>query len=614
MSSLQIYVLAEDRWALHEELGDIDEKAAIEKSERAFISSNVTAVKLIRETYDEEKEANSDVIVFQKSKNDAVMALDKQVKVAQPIPKKKKKKEEKLILPKSPKKRGFFGVLLMALKAMFGGGMSDDEDGEPPVKSVIENKVESDEQKTAGPLDVQHQDTDDGILSGGDEDVVGKGTIAVMNLVTACLTYLHRTNYHRLKGGQFSEYDRFGCCLFLAGAIHHLIEKNTLSEAVEKRIIEKCMALVTNDPKRAMKFAEEFEQYLVTARYQNMYQAGVEVMKRSIEGHHDGGPYLANALEKWNASANSKENDNLVFILFTDIVDTAGYIQEKGDTAGFDMIRVHDKIVRDAIDVHAGREVKHTVDGIMAAFPIAENAVRAAIDIQKAVEDQNGVDPEMNLRLCIGIDGGIPVIDGEDMHGTAVQLAAKLCNKAEEKQILISDIVYKACDEDVFDVTSLGMHKFGGFDEEKEVLRIELGVPSPAVPLPELPEGAIELDVLQPFEGEMPKKEAAKVLASIPELPTEESLTEKTDDPASENIEEKSAEPEEADSSHVFSGALPDDLQDFLSDVAGDSKTKENKDDESDKAEPSSLAGLGIDLDDIPDVPEELKQAMSEDG
>jgi class 3 adenylate cyclase len=54
-----------------------------------------------------------------------------------------------------------------------------------------------------------------------------------------------------------------------------------------------------------------------------------------------------------------------------------------GDEMAMEFLRVHDRIVRDALAAAKGREVKHTGDGIMASFVSAAAAVRCAVQIQR---------------------------------------------------------------------------------------------------------------------------------------------------------------------------------------------------------------------------------------
>ena len=69
-------------------------------------------------------------------------------------------------------------------------------------------------------------------------------------------------------------------------------------------------------------------------------------------------------------------------VMFTDIVGSTEMTSTLGDDAAMAMLGVHDRIVRDALVANRGREVKHTGDGIMAAFISAAGAVRCACQIQ----------------------------------------------------------------------------------------------------------------------------------------------------------------------------------------------------------------------------------------
>ena len=63
-------------------------------------------------------------------------------------------------------------------------------------------------------------------------------------------------------------------------------------------------------------------------------------------------------------------------MLFTDICGSTAFTERLGDRASTDLVREHDRIVRGRIEAHAGREIKHTGDGIMACFDTPSVAVR----------------------------------------------------------------------------------------------------------------------------------------------------------------------------------------------------------------------------------------------
>src|SRR4051812_16303536 len=73
-----------------------------------------------------------------------------------------------------------------------------------------------------------------------------------------------------------------------------------------------------------------------------------------------------------------KKDSGVRTILFTDIVDSTAMCSRHGDDAAIAMLGTHDHIVRVAVGANFGREVKHTGDGIMAAFNSAAGAVKAA--------------------------------------------------------------------------------------------------------------------------------------------------------------------------------------------------------------------------------------------
>jgi class 3 adenylate cyclase len=127
-------------------------------------------------------------------------------------------------------------------------------------------------------------------------------------------------------------------------------------------------------------------------------------------------------------------------VMFTDIVGSTAMAIRLGDESAVEMVRAHDAIVRRALRDRGGREVKHTGDGIMASFDDVAAAVECARAIQQAFQAFNRDSAEL-LSVRIGIDAGDPVEDGNDLFGTTVNLAARLCQSADPETILISSTV-----------------------------------------------------------------------------------------------------------------------------------------------------------------------------
>ena len=125
-------------------------------------------------------------------------------------------------------------------------------------------------------------------------------------------------------------------------------------------------------------------------------------------------------------------------IMFTDMVDSTAMTEELGDEAAMELVNAHDGIVRAALDEFEGREVKHLGDGIMASFVSAVCAVRAACRIQGDIVRFRDERPHLPLALKIDAAAGEPVEQGNDLFGSTVQLASRLCGEAAAGQIIVS--------------------------------------------------------------------------------------------------------------------------------------------------------------------------------
>jgi class 3 adenylate cyclase len=132
-------------------------------------------------------------------------------------------------------------------------------------------------------------------------------------------------------------------------------------------------------------------------------------------------------------------------VLFTDIVESTNFTQSLGDDAAMALLGVHDVIVRDALAALGGREVKHTGDGIMASFVSPAGAVRCAIQIQRELARHEKANPEHAFKVRVGAAAGEPVEQNNDLFGSTVQLAARLCDHAQPEQILVSNAIAELC-------------------------------------------------------------------------------------------------------------------------------------------------------------------------
>jgi class 3 adenylate cyclase len=160
-------------------------------------------------------------------------------------------------------------------------------------------------------------------------------------------------------------------------------------------------------------------------------------------------------------------------VLFTDIVESTSLTQKLGDDAAMEFLRIHDEIVRDALTGSKGREVKHTGDGIMASFVSAAAAVRCAAQIQRELARRAREQDNHSIQVRIGGAAGEPVERNNDIFGSTVQLAARLCSHAEPEQILVSSVVAELCIGKGLTFRPLGEVSLRGFDRPVNVHAVD---------------------------------------------------------------------------------------------------------------------------------------------
>src|SRR5215475_8103046 len=125
--------------------------------------------------------------------------------------------------------------------------------------------------------------------------------------------------------------------------------------------------------------------------------------------------------------------------------DVAGYSRLMGsDEEGtLERLKTHRReLIDPKIREHRGRIVKTTGDGMLAEFPSVVDAMRCAVEIQRGMVDRNVEVPEdKRITFRIGINLGDVIIDGDDIYGDGVNIAARLEALAEPGGICISRVV-----------------------------------------------------------------------------------------------------------------------------------------------------------------------------
>jgi adenylate cyclase len=140
--------------------------------------------------------------------------------------------------------------------------------------------------------------------------------------------------------------------------------------------------------------------------------------------------------------AEERVERRLAAILAADVV---GYsrltgIDEAGTRARFN--EQFGDFVQPGIDHHRGRLVKTMGDGFLVEFGSVVDAVQCATDIQNAVALREASEPDdRKMMLRMGIHLGDVIVEGDDIHGDGVNIAARLEGVADPGGILVSAMV-----------------------------------------------------------------------------------------------------------------------------------------------------------------------------
>ncbi len=157
----------------------------------------------------------------------------------------------------------------------------------------------------------------------------------------------------------------------------------------------------------------------------------------------------------------------LAAILASDVVGYSRLIRadEDGTLAALKGLRAD--IIDPTIAEHNGRIVKLMGDGMLAEFASVVDAVRAAVETQRAIAERNADIPEeRRIEFRVGINLGDVVIDGDDIQGDGVNVAARLEGLAEPGGICVSGMVYEGV-RDRIDIPFVDM----GEQEIKNIAR-----------------------------------------------------------------------------------------------------------------------------------------------
>jgi class 3 adenylate cyclase len=149
-------------------------------------------------------------------------------------------------------------------------------------------------------------------------------------------------------------------------------------------------------------------------------------------------------------------------LLVTDIVNSTARASELGDGAWRDLLARHNLAVRTRLDRFRGREVATTGDGFIAIFDGAERAIRAAQEICRAASD-------IGLELRAGVHTGELQLEGDNVRGVAVHIAARVADLAGAGEVVASSATRELLAGSDIGFTDRGLQELKGLSEPRRV-------------------------------------------------------------------------------------------------------------------------------------------------
>jgi adenylate cyclase len=147
---------------------------------------------------------------------------------------------------------------------------------------------------------------------------------------------------------------------------------------------------------------------------------------------------------------------------------------------------------------HHGRIVKTTGDGLLVEFASVVDAVRCAVEVQQAMpERETGVGAEGRIELRIGINLGDVIVEGDDLYGDGVNIAARIEALADAGGVFVSNTVHDHVrDRLPFVFEDLGEQQVKNIARPVRVYRVRdvtvaKSPAPPALPLPDKPSIAV---------------------------------------------------------------------------------------------------------------------------
>jgi adenylate cyclase len=165
--------------------------------------------------------------------------------------------------------------------------------------------------------------------------------------------------------------------------------------------------------------------------------------------------------------------------------DVQGYsrLMDEDEEATLHTLQAHREVTDNLLHQHRGRIVGTAGDSVLAEFASVVDAVRCAVEIQQQLKVRNAELPEhRRMEFRIGINLGDVMVDGEQIYGDGVNVAARLQSLADAGGIFIAGTVYDQIENKLpLQYEYLGEQAVKNIAKPVRIYRVRIEIPSPLV-------------------------------------------------------------------------------------------------------------------------------------
>jgi class 3 adenylate cyclase/streptogramin lyase len=160
--------------------------------------------------------------------------------------------------------------------------------------------------------------------------------------------------------------------------------------------------------------------------------------------------------------------------LFADLRGYTRFVESRGDAAGADLLRRYRDLTREVVAAYDGAEIRTEGDGVYVVFGSVTAAVDAGLDLVDRAAEASRDEPDRPIRVAVGIHAGETSSSDEGPVGSAVNIAARVCAKAEAGEVLVTGTVRSLVrTARPYRATALGSQHLKGVAEAIPLFRLE---------------------------------------------------------------------------------------------------------------------------------------------